>query len=544
MRSVIIFVLAGLLGLVGATAQSNPAVPEASANALRLEADVRFLSHDLLEGREAGTRGYDLAALYVAEAYRAIGLDPGGDEGTYFQQVPLREDRYDPDGVAQLSLSKGDRQIEMVENVDYFVLSASKATKTIVEAPAVFAGFGLVAEEHDRDDFASLDVEGKIVFLIAGAPKFLNSEERAYYGSINRKNASDRGAIGAVGIFTDTFEKRISFPRLVEYWTNTSSMNWLDGEGRPFSLTPNIQATAVLSQDGAALAFADGEHDWSGIHAAAESNAGEVPGFDLGLTARIEIESIHRELESPNVIGILPGSDPALRDEYVVLTAHLDHDGIRPSDDPDDDEIFNGAMDNAVGVAAMIEVARMLSVDPPRRSVVFIALAAEEKGLEGSDYYARNPTVPAESMVAVVNLDMPIMTYDFSDLIAYGVERSTLLPVVEAAVKALGLTLSPDPAPDMGIFTRSDHYSFVQQGIPAVYLSPGIADGGKEAQAEFLATHYHRVSDEVRHVDFDALTKFSNVKYSIAKGIANMATRPVWKRGDFFGRTFDGPMEE
>lgn len=544
MRNLFLCVLAGLFSLAGATAQSNPTAADATANVLRLEADVRFLSHDMLEGREAGTRGYDLAALYVAEAYRAIGLDPGGNDDSYFQQVPLREDRRDPDGDARLSLSDDDTQIAMVENEDYLVFSASKATKAIVDAPAVFAGFGLVAEEHNRDDFAGLDVEGKVVFLLLGAPKFLNSEERAHHGGIKWQNASERGAIGAVGIFTETIEKIFPFPRFVEYSTHTSSMNWLDEEGQPFSLAPNIEASAVLSQEGGALLFANAESPWSEIHAAAESDAGEVPRFDLALTARIEVDSIHRELESPNVIGILPGSDPVLRDQYVVLTAHLDHDGIRPSDDPDDDEIFNGAMDNTVGVAAMLEVARLLSLDPPRRSVVFIALAAEEKGLEGSDYFARNPTVPAESMVAVVNLDMPIMTYDFADVVDFGAERSTLFPVVEAAVNAHGLTLSPDPAPDEGIFTRSDHYSFVKQGVPAVYLTPGYAHGGEEAQAEFRQAHYHQVSDEVEHVDFDALAKFSNTKLSIAKGIANMPKRPVWKRGDFFGRTFNGPMQE
>ena len=543
MRSSFTLMAAVSVSLIASSAQSNPSLPDVSANVLRLEADVRFLSHDMLEGREAGTRGYDLAALYVAEAYRAIGLDPGGDDDTYFQQVPLREDRRDPDGVAQLSLGDGDAQVAMVENEDYFVLSAAQDTSTVVEAPAVFAGFGLVAEEHDRNDFADLDVEGKIVFLLAGAPKFLNSEERAHHANVKWKNASDRGAIGTVGIFTETLEKVIPFPRFVEYWSNTSSMNWLDEEGQPFSPAPNIQASAVLSREGAALVFANGKGAWSEIHAAAESDAGEVTGFELGISARIEIDSIHRELESPNVVGILPGSDPALRDEYVVLMAHLDHDGMWPTDDPDDDEIFNGAMDNAVGVASMIEVARLLSLDPPRRSVVFIALAAEEKGLEGSDYYARNPTVPADSMIAAVNLDMPILNYDFSDVVAFGAERSTLFPVVESAVNAHGLALSPDPAPDEGNFVRSDHYSFVKQGIPAVYLSPGFANGGEEAQTEFRKAHYHQVSDEVEHVDFDAVAKFSSTKYSIARGIANMETRPVWKRDDFFGRTFDGPME-
>jgi Zn-dependent M28 family amino/carboxypeptidase len=321
-------------------------------------------------------------------------------------------------------------------------------------------------------------------------------------------------------------------------------MNWLDADGQPFSLAPNLEAVAAISLDGAAQLFDHSGHTWSAVLAAAEREPGDVPSFELGFQARIEIESRHRELESPNVIGILPGSDADLRDEYVVLTAHLDHEGIHPTDDPDDDEIFNGAMDNAVGVASMLEVARLLSHNPPRRSVMFIALAAEEKGLVGSDYFARNPTVPDDSMVAVVNLDMPILTYDFTDIVAFGAERSTLFPIVQAAVNELGLTLSPDPVPDEMLFTRSDHYSFVKQGIPAAYLSPGFADGGEEAQLAFRAAHYHKKSDEFEHIDFDAMTKFTDMKYAVAKGVANMPERPVWNKGDFFGETFDGPMAE
>ncbi|MGI9271067.1 MAG: M28 family metallopeptidase [Woeseiaceae bacterium] len=541
------YLAASLLACVwfsSAMAQQGSVEHTEKASALRLEADVRFLSHDMLEGREAGTRGYDLAALYVAEAYRGIGLDPGGDDDSYFQQVPLREVKRDPNGIAKLTLSKDGKTIDLTANEDFYVFSSPQDTQAIVEAPAVFAGYALVSDEHDRDDFEGLDVEGKVVFTLTGAPKFLNSEERAYHSAMKGRNASDRGAIGVVGIYTDTFASVFPFTRLVEYYSTISGMRWLDVEGQPFTLSPNVRGVGVMSRNGAEQVFSNSEHDWPEILAAAESEAGEVTGFDLGINARIEVDSLHRQSESPNVVGILPGSDPVMRDEYVILSAHLDHDGMQPNEDPNDDEIFNGAMDNAVGVAAMLEVSRLLSINPPKRSVVFVALAAEEKGLLGSDFFARNPTVPSESMVAVVNLDMPIMTYDFTDVVAFGAERSTLFPVVEAALEQHGLILSPDPLPDEGLFTRSDHYSFVKQGIPAVYLSPGFAAGGEQAQAEFRQAHYHKVSDEVEHVDFDVLAKFSDTKYSIALGIANMATRPVWKRGDFFGRTFEGPMED
>jgi Zn-dependent M28 family amino/carboxypeptidase len=254
------------------------------------------------------------------------------------------------------------------------------------------------------------------------------------------------------------------------------------------------------------------------------------------------VESRHRNLTSSNVVGILPGTDKALAREHVILTAHLDHVGIKPTEEPDDDEIYNGAMDNASGISAILEVARQLVKAPPKRSVVFIALTAEEKGLNGSDYFARNSTVPSDSMVAVVNLDMPILTYPFTDFIAFGVERSTLYEPIKLAADAYGLALSPDPMPDEGIFTRTDHYNFVKQGVPAVNLIPGFENGGEEAQNEFLKTHYHEASDEVSLVDFVALKKFADVETAITRNITNMHERPVWNAGDFFGDTFGGPM--
>lgn len=222
--------------------------------------------------------------------------------------------------------------------------------------------------------------------------------------------------------------------------------------------------------------------------------------------------------------------------------AHLDHLGVKPTPEEDDDEIYNGAMDNASGVASLLESARMLASSPPKRSVIFIAVTAEEKGLNGSDYFARNPTVPTDNIVAVVNLDMPILNYPFADIVAFGAERSTLYSPVEQAAIAHELQFSPDPVPEQGLFTRSDHYMFVRQGVPAVYIKPGFANGGEEAQATFRGTHYHEPSDETALMDFDSLRRFTDVNADIARNIANMPERPVWNAGDFFGSTFHGPQ--
>jgi hypothetical protein len=511
--------------------------PPSQGSAEQLEADLRFLSDDLLEGREAGTRGYNLAALYVAQRFRALGLRPGGDDATYYQAVPMLE--YSPGTDASLYIDG----IDLVAGEDYLVFPSSKGESIDIRAPLVFGGMCFASERENRDDFAGLDLEGKIVGCIADAPKYLNSEERAHYDATQGKRISDHGGIGLVSIYTPSLEKVIPFERFKRILGSSfSRMAWLERDGTPFSSAPNIKAGAILSLAGAQKVFESKGQSWTEILKDAESDRGEVDRFDLGVKARIAVDSRHRNLTSNNVVGILTGTDEALAGEHVILTAHLDHVGIIPTEEPDDDEIYNGAMDNAAGVSAILEVARQLAKAPPKRSVVFIALTAEEKGLNGSDYFARNPTVPVDSMVAVVNLDMPILTYPFTDFTAFGVERSTLYEPIKLAADAHGLALSPDPMPDEGLFTRSDHYSFVKQGVPAVYLDPGFASGGEEAQSEFRKTHYHEASDELSLVDFAALQKFVDVEAAITLNIGNMPERPVWNAGDFFGETFGGPM--
>jgi hypothetical protein len=510
----------------------------------RLEADVRFLADDLLEGREAGERGYDLAALYVAERFRSLGLTTGGDDNSFFQMVPMLEYWQKPQGRAVLTLNTSTAALDLVAGQDYFVFPTSAGREINLEAPAVFSGFCFHSRDHDRDDFDGLDLDGKIAVCLRGAPKFLDSEERAHFSSTILQRVSARGAVGVVVLYTQTFEKVFPFEQFEKIVSSGSSqMRWLQADGVPFSLAPNIQAGAILSLAGAKKVFASIGRSWDDILETAEGEIGDVKGFDLGLTARIEVDSLHRRLESANVVGVIRGSDPVLRDEHVILTAHLDGKGFKPTDEENDDEIYNGAMDNAVGVAALLEVARLLNEAPPKRSIVVIALTAEEKGLIGSDYFARNPTMPGESIVATINLDMPILNYDFTDVVAFGAERSTLYEPVFQATQRHGLTLSPDPDPDQGVFTRSDHYNFVKQGVPAIYLKLGNANGGESAKAEFRKMHYHQPSDELRHVNFEALRRFTAVKSEIARNIANMPERPVWKDGDFFGTTFNGPME-
>ena len=258
--------------------------------------------------------------------------------------------------------------------------------------------------------------------------------------------------------------------------------------------------------------------------------------------------SAHQDIYSPNVVGVLRGSDPLLADEYVVYTAHLDHIGELHAENPangNDDRINNGALDNASGISVMLETARLFAHgEAPRRSIMFIAVTAEEKGLVGSEYFAMNPTVPIKSIVSEVNLDMPLLLYDFGDVIAFGAEHSSLGETVREAAGSFGTELTPDPFPEQNIFVRSDHYRFVQQGVPSVFLVTGekSLDEGIETQPifeEFLQQHYHKPSDDLNlPIHYGAAARFTRINAKIGEIIANESARPRWHEGDFFGRTY------
>lgn len=527
-------------------AQRQSETATVKSDRARLEADVRYLADDSLEGREAGTTGYALAAGYVAGQFAALGIKPAGNDGTYFQSVPMVSVRLEFGGKSGLQITNPQGAAILPQSTageDYFTFPKQGKTTGEVEGELVFVGYGFAAEGYEQDDFAGLDLTGKVAVVLRGAPDTLNSEERAYFGDTLSQRLSKRGAIGIITVFTPTDAKQFTFEQLRGYLRSTL-MAWAQPDGTVFSEAPGIQGSAIMSSALSQALFEGQPISWDDVDAYKSGKRADLPSFNMGLTARIMGESTVGTISSPNVIGIIPGTDPAVAGEYVVVTAHLDHTGVTPTPDEGDDEIFNGAMDNATGVASMIEAARLLRNNPGRRPVVFVALTAEEKGLVGSDYFARNPTLGDGQIVANINLDMPILNYEFTDVIAFGAERSTLFPELQAATASQGIALSPDPAPEQGIFTRSDQYSFVEQGVPAIYLATGIANGGAAAGGEFLANHYHQVSDEAGLIDFEQLGRFTDMNYAIIRGVASMAEKPVWKAGDFFARTFGGEMEE
>ncbi|ABI76318.1 peptidase, M20/M25/M40 family [Hyphomonas neptunium ATCC 15444] len=539
-----------ILGACGAPQPAAPPAPPAptelpAASPDAIRADMDFLASDDLEGREAGTPGFDLAADYVAAEFAEIGLAPGGDAGTYFQTISFLRSVRAPEGrLMEVTNTETGAAVPFTENVDYAMGNSLSAPNVDVTGEAVFVGFGIVAPDLGRDDFEGLDLSGKVAVMLAGTPKGIQTEERAYYGTRKYANASDRGAIAVVSLETPTSRGVYPFERLIrEGRLDGASLTWLGPDGAPFSRAPNVQSGASVPMESAAKLFEGTEGNWTDIVAAAEAEGGNVKGFALPYTIHLTQASTHDQVQSANVIGMIEGTDPVLKNEVIVLTAHLDHIGITKS--IEGDQINNGALDNASGIATLLEAARMLKAGPPmKRSVMFIALTAEEKGLLGAQYFAENPTVPKENLVANVNLDMPILTYPFTDLVVFGGSRSTIIEEVEKAAAEMDITLSPDPVPDQGLFTRSDHFRFVEAGIPSVYLIPGWENGGAEEFARHMTSNYHRPSDDMTNsIDFDAAARFAAIKARIALALANADERPLWRKDDFFARQFDGPME-
>ncbi|MAX01027.1 MAG: aminopeptidase [Sphingomonas sp.] len=511
----------------------NEALPPDQA---AMKAHVMFLASDAMRGRDAGSEEYDIAAQYVASQFYAAGLKPAGGDGSYLQHVPLIG--YKPAGEGKFSLTIGGETIPLTYGEDYLPSGNAAKDLTEVSGKLVFVGQGIVAPQYSHDDYAGVNVKGKIVALVRGAPDSFDGEERAHYGSTATKlvEAAKHGAIGAVMLMPPGD----SLARMKGY-VDHESVTWADADGNGHVAAPQTPMLGMIGGEAATRLIAAAKVDPKAMHSAIENGTFRAIAFPATLNAEVKTE--RRRIESSNVAGMIPGGDPAVKDQVVVLSAHLDHVGVGKPD-ASGDTIYNGAMDNAVGIASLIEEAKRFqsAKKPPRRSILFLAVTAEEKGLVGSDYFANHPTVPKKNIVADVNLDMPIITYPFEDVIAFGAERSTLGPIVKKAAADAGVAFSPDPMPDMGLFVRSDHYRFVQQGIPSVFLWPGEKGPGKEAVEDFFANHYHQASDQIdkNGVDWKQGVRFVDVNYQIAREIADADKRPAWKKGDFFGTLYNG----
>jgi Zn-dependent M28 family amino/carboxypeptidase len=527
---------AALLGLAALPAVTIAAEPSFSPD--RVKAHVAFLADDLLEGRGTGTRGFDIAAHYVASQYAAYGLKPAGKDGSWFRPVTLSEVSL-ADAPARLTITpKGSTPIVFAHAGEAVISPSQIDVKTDVAAPLVFAGFGIDAPAQGHHDYAGIDVRGKIVVVLTGIPKGPPSEVVAHLGTQKVQMAAAHGAIGIITVPTLQSTKLRPWARL-QQTASVPRMTWVRPDGSPFVAAPAIRGNATVSMVAAEALFTGTKTPLATILAAADKDGGKPRGFALAGAARIEAASKVRSVISSEIVGRIEGSDPALKDEYVVLMAHLDHLGIRT--DKTGDNIYNGALDNAAGVAVMLEVARAFAGDnvAPKRSLLFVTNTAEEKGLLGAESFANDPGVPISQIASVVDLDQPLLLYDFTDVIAFGGDHSTMGEAISRAVAKVGVTLSADPMPAETIFVRSDHYTFVKRGVPALLLATGYANGGKAAWDNFLATDYHQPSDDMKQpINWNAGAKYARVNYLIAREIADAASRPRWYAGDYFGATF------
>jgi hypothetical protein len=498
-----------------------------------MRAHVNFLASDVVEGREAGTRGYDVAAAYVAAQFEAVGAEPAGDGGTYYQQVRFHTSLLDP---AKSSFAIDGRAF--AHGRDALIVSGLERTSD-VDAPVVFAGFGIVAPELGHDDYANLDVRGKIVAFLAGAPPRFPHSQRAYYssGTVKLANASERGAAGTLVVRTLDSERRFPWARMIATGESVN-MNALDRNGRPLHTFPRLRGRTTLGPAAAQALFAGERMELDAILAGAEK--GVAQPFALQKRVAIRTATTVGAATSPNVLAIVRGSE--LPDEHVVVTAHLDHLGIT---DRGADRIRNGALDNASGIAALIEMARAVAAmkPRPRRSIVFAAVTAEEKGMQGSMAFADHPSIVG-TIVANVNMDMITMLFPMKSVVILGLEHTTLAPPARAAAERNGFTIQDDPLPEEVRFIRSDQFSFVEKGIPAITYKGGFASAdpaidGEKLTRDWMRNVYHSPADAPdQKIDYESGARWARTNLDLAVAIANAKERPRWNEGDFFGKKF------
>ncbi len=503
----------------------------------RIRAGVKFLASDLLEGRGVGTRGGQLATEFLATEFATAGAKPAGDDGTYFQNVPLKGVETQPD--SELAATAGGRTIPLKYLDDFVGTDERQRPSEDFDAEAVFAGFGIVAPEYRWDDFKGTDVRGKIVVLFTNEPdsndpNFFAGRALTYYGRWTYKyeEALRHGALGVVIIHTT--------PTATYGW-NVVRNSW----GREQSYVrlaagePGLAFAGWVTEEAGGRILALSGHTVAELLAAA--NKRDFRPIPLGFHLRGRMISKVRDEDTRNVVAMIPGSDPELKSEAVIFSAHWDHLGIGPA--VNGDAIYNGAVDNATGCGMLLEMARAWAAleQKPRRTAVFISFTAEEAGLRGSEYYAAHPVFPTGKTAAVLNVDAIYPYGRTRDIVVTGAERTTLWPLVQDTARRFGYVIKPEAEPERGHFYRSDHFSLARAGVPSFSIGEGDDVMGKPAGTGLAAIHeyddknYHQPSDEYRdNWDFSGLEQLTRFTVVLGVDTANLATLPTWNKGDEF----------
>lgn len=531
-----------LLLLAAGSLQAAERGPWSEVQSDVIRSHVEFLAADLLEGRATASRGYDIAAAYVASQFRQAGLQPGGDDKSYLQRVPLLEATPVLPG-SSAALVRGDDTYNFEYGTHYLPSADFSSASSTLSAPLVFAGFGIDAPELNHNDFESVDLKGRIAVIFSGAPTKFSNEKRAYYSWEERKLSTlvERGAVGVITIDSTADIKRTPWERRVAMsWI--PQMRWLDESGTPQNAYPALKLRFRFNHDAATQLFEKAPSNFA--TALATSEEGTPQGFDMPGMLTLSATTGLRKTESANVVGLLPGSDPQLKNEFIVVTAHLDHLGRGTA--VNGDAVYNGAHDNAVGTGIMLEIARSLyaSNAKPRRSILFVAVTAEEKGLLGSDFFAAQALAQDKKLVANINVDMPLTFAPVFDFVALGAQHSTLGATARQAASAQGYRLSGDAQPEQVKFIRSDQFSFIRRGIPALVLGSGYqprnpSDDLDEMRRVFLSTHYHQPSDDLTlPIDYPTAADLARINLRIVLNAANAQSAPRWTNGDFFAEKF------
>ncbi len=497
---------------------------------------VRYLSHDLLEGRGTGQRGGDIAAEYIATQFAEYGLKPAGDNGTYLQKVPLVGITTLPQTQFVL-LPKQGSSMDLKALDEYVAYDQTQQPQSDVDADIVYVGYGIEAPEYNWDDYKGMDVHGKVLLMLVNEPpsddpKFFKGKALTYYGRWTYKfeEAARKGAVGVILIHR---EDLASYPWEVVRNSNSGEKSYLKLEG------PALKAASWVQLDVAKKLVAGSGMDLDKMMADARSR--DFHPVDLGAKLRTHMVSKVRNFESNNVLAILPGSNRNLKDEAVIFTAHYDHLGVRP--DMPGDNIYNGAADNATGCGILLELARAFSVakDRPARSIIFASVTAEEQGLLGSEYLGKHPPIPASKISLDLNYDDVKPLGAPEEVEVSGAERTTFYPYVQATAKEFRLNIRPDARPEAGHFYRSDHFSLARVGIPSFSINQGMKfKGHNEAwglaqDKEYTEKHYHQPSDEYHpEMDFTGDSAMARFGFALGWEAASSSKLIGWQKGDEF----------
>jgi hypothetical protein len=542
MAAILCIVVAAMLFSFGCNRNGGKDSIESAMAVIRPEAiraEMRFLADDALEGRATASKGHEIAAKFIAAQFEQMGLEPAGENGTYLQSVPLRSGR-PVEAKSSLTLMRGGKQENLIYRKDFITLIDPERTETSVEAPVVYVGFGVTAPEKVYDDYRGIDAKGKIVAMASGAPGF-ESAIKAHYSAweLKQANAAAHGATGIILISDPVSEGIYPYSKMTRD-IDFPKLRWLDRQNRPNDYFPELKGLALLSPEKTKQIFDGSRHTAEEV--LADIQAGKPKSFPLPIAAKIYSATKLEDVRSPNVAGKLEGIDPDLKKQYVVYTSHYDHLGV--GQPVNGDRIYNGALDNASGIALLLEIARAFTkTNPrPRRSLLFVSVTGEEAGLLGSDYFANYPTVSKDAIAANVNIDADLMLWPMEDIIAFGEEHSSLKKVVAKAAQRMRLEISPDPMPEQMVFIRSDQYSFVKQGVPALLPWPGFKSSNPKINPPAIfkkwdAERYHMPGEDMEQPGllFEEAAKYGRFVFLCGHLIAEETERPAWNKGDFFG---------